>query len=149
MATSSKSYFLTRLTPCKELNRKPNLFLYNDRPLLVLKAEDDIRCSMRKFFLGNSNEGSNAEISGLRIQEHFLKRHISVVCCFTNTVQEQTIVEEEHGNRYMYNYKPEDWERNIKKLTLSSDFISFFPSTINHLKHTQVFLQYTYSPGCV
>lgn len=88
MATSSKSYFLTKLTPYEELNIKPNLSIYNDRLLLVLKAEDDIRHSMGKFFPGNSNERSNAEISGLRIQEHFLKIHISVVCSFTNAVQE-------------------------------------------------------------
>lgn len=58
----NKSYFLIQLTPCKELNRKPNLFLYNDRLLLVLKADDDTRCSMGIFFLDNSMGGSNVEI---------------------------------------------------------------------------------------
>lgn len=78
MATSSKSYFLTKLTSCKELNRKPNLFLLNDRPLLVPKEDDDTRCSLGTF-LGNSLRAAMQRPSGLRIYEHSEEGHVLVM----------------------------------------------------------------------
>lgn len=77
------SYKTYKLTPCKELNRKPNLFPFNDRTLLGLKAEDDTRCHTGrhtgKFFLGNSMRRVIQKSSGLRVHEHFLKGHILVM----------------------------------------------------------------------
>lgn len=63
--------FLTKLIPCKELNRKPNLFLFKDRNVLVLKAEDDtVCCHMGKFFLDNSLRDVMQRSSGLEIHDH-------------------------------------------------------------------------------
>lgn len=74
-------YFLTKLTPCKELNRKSTLFPFKSRTLSGLKAEDDTdtRCHMGKSFLGTSLRRVIQGSSGLKVHEHVLKRRILVM----------------------------------------------------------------------
>lgn len=119
----NKSYFLIELTPCKELNRKLNLFLLNDRLLLDLKTEDDTRCSMVNFFLDNSMRGVLQRSGGLRIRKQLKEKHILVVS--------RTSLPHAHSEQ--------QWKINLEmgiificlkteivQITLSSDLISFF-----------------------